>query len=358
MAISLSSIARVLGLALALAVMPGRAASLLPGGDFETGTFFGWSSSGERGGFAFVAAQSTCFSANDTTGIQLAGNFAAAVRPGSEAIATSVGTLTSAPFTAGEGIAFIALGEITQGGRAAPRFEVSILNTGGTELMTVRFNTSTVTLSLGCPSESRTRAFSTHYFSTSRFRDQNVRVQFRVAPGSDGQGNFVLVDQVIKFDTGESPIFSSLPVAVAGTSVTSNLGILMLDGSLSFDPDGQELLYEWFIDGETSPRTGRRVCVPDFAPGTTTGVTLVVSDGFHASSDSMLVGVPEPNIDGVVVSVEDFNRGDDDADRNTGRQLFDPECSEEDEGNLFPGDGGDNGTLPPDGGDNSTLPDL
>lgn len=340
---------RLIGLTLALLPLaPARPAALLPGGDFESGSFFGWTPGGVQGGVAFVAAQHTCFSANDTTGIQFSGNFAAAIRPSGEAPSGSIGTLTSAPFKAGEGIAWHALAEASAGDGLRPNFEVSILDSDGVELITVPYSTSLVGLSAGCPSEPRNRAFSTHYLSTTRFRGDDIRVQFRVAPGKPGQGNFVLVDRVVMFDEGEAPLFRSQPVAVAGTSVTSNSGILMLDGSLSFDPDGQELTYEWFFDGDVSPRRGRRVCVPDLAPGTNTAVTLFVSDGFHTSSDTMLIGVPEAQVDGVVVSTEDFNRGDPNADRSTGRQLFDPECAEEDEGLLFP-EGPDNGT-----GDNAT----
>ena len=45
------------------------AAYLLPGGDFESGDFFGWVPSSSLGGISEVVYQGTCYSGNDTTGI-------------------------------------------------------------------------------------------------------------------------------------------------------------------------------------------------------------------------------------------------------------------------------------------------
>jgi len=332
---------------------------LLTGGDFESGTLFGWAGGGENGGVAFVAANGTCFSAADTTGIRLPGNFSAAIRSNAEGDTGSVGTLTSGPFAAGDGIAFLALTESADGERSSRpnRVEVSILSEAGSELRTIPFFTSVIALANGCPSEPRNGTFSSHFVDTRQFLGENIRVQIRANTRQHGRGNFTLIDRVVLFEEGEAPIFTGRPIAVAGTSLTSN-GTFRYDASLSVSPVGRELTYLWFVDGEEQPLEGQQVCVETLEPGTQTSVTLVVSDGFNAESDTMLVAFPESDVDGIVVDSDDFNRGDEDADLNTGRELFDPECVSAQEDILFPdddtggnGDDGSNG----DTGDGSGI---
>ncbi|MDH3695567.1 MAG: hypothetical protein OER96_13465, partial [Gammaproteobacteria bacterium] len=50
---------------------------------------------------------------------------------------------------------------------------------------------------------------------------------------------------------------------------------------------------------------------------------------------------------------DDFNRGDEDADLNTGRELFDPECVAAQEEILFPDDGDTDGDENGDNGSNN-----
>jgi len=61
-------------LSLLAPAMASAQARLLFDGDFESGTFQGWIPSGEKGGFASVAAKGSCFSGNDTTAISFNGN--------------------------------------------------------------------------------------------------------------------------------------------------------------------------------------------------------------------------------------------------------------------------------------------
>ena len=218
----------------ALTTLPVHALETLFDGTFETGTFQGWTASGENGGVAFTAGKGTCYSNDDTTGIQLAGNYAALLRSGREGRKDSFGTLTSLPFESGDGIAFGALSETRDGKtiRAPINFFVRILDAdSGDTLSEHQFNTAVVRLSAGCPSKPRTAGFSAHFVDTRRYRGTNIQVQFRQSTNVGGEGFFTLVDNVIKFGPGELPIFTSQPIAKAGTSFTER-GTLRLDGSL------------------------------------------------------------------------------------------------------------------------------
>ncbi len=347
-------IARISGVFLAVWATSAAAFGLLTGGDFESGTLFGWAGGGENGGVAFVAANGTCFSSGDTTGIRLPGNFSAAIRSNAEGDTDSVGTLTSAPFSAGDGIAFLALTESADGKRSSRpnRVEVSILSESGSELRTIPFFTSVIALANGCPTEPRNGTFSSHFVDTRQFLGQTIRIQIRASTRQRGRGNFTLIDRVVLFEEGEAPIFTGRPIAVAGTSLTSN-GTFRYDASLSVSPVGRELTYLWFVDGVDAPLKGQQVCVENLEPGTETSVTLVVSDGFNAESDTMLVAFPQSDVEGIVVDNDDFNRGEEDAELNTGRELFDPECFAEQEGLLFPDDDDENGDNNGDGDNGS-----
>ncbi len=268
-----------------------NAAEPLFDGDFESGFLQGWRSSGKNGGIGTLAPAGTCFSNNDTTGLRLHGNYAGLIRSDGQGRPQAEGRLTSLIFAAGDGIAFSALTE-TSDARPADNpvsFEVRLLDTFGQPLLTQGIRTSRVQLSVGCPSTMRNATFSRHFIDTRPFRGQNIKLQFAQHTRISGHGYFTLIDDIVIFGGGETPIFEGKLTAVAGTS-TSETGALQLDGSLSLGSSGQVLSFEWSIDGEAVARTGEKVDISDLEPGTYT-VTLFVSDGTQAESDTMLLGI-------------------------------------------------------------------
>ncbi len=285
-------IARACALA-GLVAGPATAAGLLPNGDFEAGSLIGWEAQGSRDGQVDVVTAGECFSAEDTTRISLFGRHAALLRSGESGRRSSVGILTSDPFVAGDGIVFASLTGTRDGKRVVRpvAFEVRILTEDGAVLTAQPFQTSVVRLREGCPGEPRDGRFYVHYFDTRRFLDQSIRIQFRQNTNTGGIQPFTLIDQVIRFERGEAPLFTSRPQAVAGLSRTRR-DVLRLDGSSSFDPDGGPLPldYRWQIDGEEQVRVGEYPCVADLADGDYTA-TLFVNDGFHAVSDSLRFSV-------------------------------------------------------------------
>lgn len=295
---------------------PASAAGLLPNGDFEAGSLIGWAATERRDGITDLVSAGTCFSPEDTTRLTLFGNHAALVRSGPSGRRSSVGILTSDPFIAGDGIVFATLTGTRDGRRivAPVHFEVRILTPDGDPLTSQRFNTSVVRLREGCPSEPRDGRFYVHYFDTRKFLDQEIRIQFRQNTNTSGIQPFTLIDQVIKFEKGEGPLFSSKPVAVASISQTRR-GVLRLDASHSFDPDNgpQALAYTWQIDGETQFRVGEHPCVGDLSEGTYTA-TVFANDGFHAVSDSLVFEVAD---DPTVVYPGDGGESGDGGEENT-----------------------------------------
>ncbi len=135
-----------------------QAQSLLFDGDFESGTFQGWTPAGDNGGFSSLAAKGTCYSGNDTTAISfngdLANNYAALLRSNAAGDPESVARLRSDNFAAGRGILFSALSETSD---AAPSTDpvnlvVKILNSDGKVMNELPVQTAVVQLAPGCPS--------------------------------------------------------------------------------------------------------------------------------------------------------------------------------------------------------------
>lgn len=276
------------------------AASLLPNGDFESGSLLGWFGAGLDGGIADIATSGTCFSGEDTTRLTMFGSHAALVKSGPGGGRGSIGTLTSDSFIAGDGIVFAALTGTRDGERVVEpvHFEVRILNADGAPLTAQRFNTAVVRLAEGCPGEARDGRFYVHYFDTRAFRDQQIRVQFRQSTNTGGFEPFTLIDQVIVFGRGEGPLFTSKPEAVAALSSTRR-GVPRLDASHSFDADGgpAPLTFSWQIEGENLIRLGEKPCLADLADGTYQA-TLFVNDGFHAVSDSLRFEITGQSVGG------------------------------------------------------------
>ena len=77
------------------------------------------------------------------------------------------------------------------------------------------------------------------------------------------------------------------PVADAGGPYSGNVGeTITLDGSGSYDPDGDPLSYEWDVDGDgTWDLTGETVSVIYYEAGTY-NVVLKVSDGQYTDTDT------------------------------------------------------------------------
>jgi hypothetical protein len=270
------------------------AAQLLFNGDFEAGVFQGWTAGGENGGVATVAAEASCFSASDSTGLTLNGSFAALLRSNGPADRNSVGTLTSEPFAAGSGISFALLSEsIDWIPTSKPvALEVRLLDGAGQLLVSHTLaGMSVVRLKAGCPSEPRNAVFSGHYIDTGAYLGQEVRLQFRQHTNVSGYGFFTLVDDVARYDAGEVALVANRPIAVAGTSPTTG-GNVQLDGSGSIHPLGLDMTYRWYIDGETVPVTGQKVSLRDYEPGAYRAV-LYVDDGTHVAGDTLMFVVPE-----------------------------------------------------------------
>jgi len=277
-----------------LAAAPAGAQTLFPNGDFESGDLSGWSPANVNGGRSIVATEGTCFSGNDTTGIQLDGTFAALIRSNAAGDKDSVGSIISAPFTAGDAVLFYALSENRFGAKYEDPvvFVVRLEDSAGNKLMSQVVHTRVVTLNPGCPSQPNYSAPTGHVIDTRAFRGQEVRLVFRQSTRISNEGFFTLIDDVTLYGPGEVPLFPDVPVAVAGTSLDDN-GLIQLDASESFDPnDGEALTYTWYINGDTVAREGETVSVSDLDPGVHRAL-LVVNDGTHVSTDTLLYVVPD-----------------------------------------------------------------
>lgn len=273
---------------------PVFAAGPIPNGGFESGSLDNWVGGGQQGGVAEVASENYCFSGFDTTGLSLSGNYAAMLRPGIEASGGSFVTLTSAPFTAGIGVSFNALTQTMRKPRLEKmpvEFIVRILSPEGASLAELGLNTHTVTLNFGCPGLPVNGAFFTHFVDTRRFLGQPIRIEFIQRVKKPGIRLMTLIDDVTRFEAGESQVFVDRPRAVAGFSQSSG-GRLRLDGSLSTDPIGGALEYLWRVHEETFDREGEFPCIDDLPSGRHQA-TLVVSNGLSSHADDLFFVIPK-----------------------------------------------------------------
>jgi hypothetical protein len=172
--------------------------SLIPNGDFETGELSGFTASGLNDGFAMVVEEGSCFSANDTTGITLNGDFAANVRSSGPAPTDSVGILTSDLFVAGSELTFRALSENDVDAPASDpvTLEVRLLDAADNLLSSQVITTNIVTLQSPCGGAPINGTFSTHAIPTTGFLGESIRVQFRQHTNVSGKGFFTLVDDI------------------------------------------------------------------------------------------------------------------------------------------------------------------
>lgn len=172
--------------------------------DFESGNAARWELGGENDGYAEVVQEGECFSANNSLGVQLNGNYALNVRSAVSARTNSVGVATSPAFTLGRAVAFRGLSENDD---AAPvedpvTLEVRILDAAGKVLHSQVVKTNVVTLSPGTSrqgcliGELRNGDFSLHAVDTSAFEGKQGRVEFRQHTNRRGKGFFTLIDDV------------------------------------------------------------------------------------------------------------------------------------------------------------------
>lgn len=178
------------------------AAYLLPGGDFESGDFFGWVPSSSLGGISEVVYQGTCYSGNDTTGISFFGDAAAKLRSNEGGQIESGASITSEVFTAGSAISFAALSEVPFG--QSSEHAVSLLDVDDNEIMSHRIErTGSAVLTPGCPNAPANGEFTGHLIDTNLFEGQEVKVRFKQSTNRAGFGLFTLVDDVFVYEPVE-----------------------------------------------------------------------------------------------------------------------------------------------------------
>lgn len=134
----------------------------------------------------------------------------------------------------------------------------------------------------------------------------------------------VMADMLFYYSAAVLPaIIANKPVADAGVDQTG-IAIgddVILDGSASFDPNGDTLTYEWAItlkpEGSTAVLSSTTVTSPTFTTDTAGSytVTLTVNDGHFGDTDSMVITVDAATIPstlkktGQTISYADFDDG-------------------------------------------------
>lgn len=111
------------------------------------------------------------------------------------------------------------------------------------------------------------------------------------------------------------------PIADAGDDLEAHVGdLVVLDGSDSYDPDGDTITYEWTqVSGADVELTGADGSAPTFAALEASELIfeLEVSDGQEASTDQVKVTVLAMGDDDSVDDDDDDNGDDDDDDDST-----------------------------------------
>lgn len=194
-------------------------------GNFETGDLAGWLSGGINGGFTTVVEEGTLFSAYNTLGLTLNGDFALNIRSSGPAPINSIGILTSDFFIAGSWISFSALSENSDDVPIADSvsFSVNILDTVGNILLSQAVTPNLVTLGW---SESRDGIFSTHKIDTSVFAGQTVQLEFQQHTNVQGSGFFTLIDDIVNQPANPAP--------EPATITLMGLGLIVLGGGRKF----------------------------------------------------------------------------------------------------------------------------
>ena len=101
--------------------------------------------------------------------------------------------------------------------------------------------------------------------------------------GSDASSNAVL-------QVNSPPVADASATTPLVISVNSSNATVVLNGSLSFDPDGDSLQYYWYQTGALNPLATGIVAVVTLPVGTNL-ITLLVNDGLASNQDTITVEV-------------------------------------------------------------------
>lgn len=257
-------------------------------GNFESGNLNGWSIVSDNEAKVLIVEKGSCFSANDTSKINIRGKYSALLRANNKGDENSTAILRSSAFNAGDGFAFIAVSESIKAlkDKEPTKLIVEVLEASSeTVLVSQIFSTGQAILNRGCPSNGVQGHFSAHYFSTKAFQGQGIKIQFKQSTRIKGSAFFTLIDQVVLFNQGEQPSFHSRPHAQAGMQLTS-FGTPMLSSQGSFDTDQKlfDLAYSWYVDDTIFELANP--CIENLDNGNHSAI-LYVNDGRHAISDTV-----------------------------------------------------------------------
>ena len=115
---------------------------------------------------------------------------------------------------------------------------------------------------------------------------------------NDGTVNSTAKQVVITVNNNNKP-----PVANAGTNITLNSrGQVALDGSGSYDPDGDPLTYRWTVSNQVLTGVRPLYTAPYVEVTTNYTVTLIVNDGKTDSAPSEIVITVRPSINSAPVA--------------------------------------------------------
>ena len=119
---------------------------------------------------------------------------------------------------------------------------------------------------------------------------------------SDGcfEAETIIVDLTVDPIVDVVPPANRAPTANAGDNATVDAGMsVMLDGSGSMDPDGDNLTYAWALaapEGSTAVLADADMAMPSFTTDVVGAyvVELTVSDGEYSDSDSVTISAVDP----------------------------------------------------------------
>ena len=277
-----------------------HAAKLFNNGDFESSNLAPWSDKSVGEGSVKQISTTNCFAGLDIHSLSIRGEKVAVLSVAANTPLNANAILLSDAFTAGDGIAFIALAATVNEVEAGlhPSLKVEIVDAHNEKsIVKQMLIPNHARLEAGCtpqamPVPGKTTQFSSHYFSTQAYSGQKIRIQFSLAADKHAAMSFVFIDQVVNFAQGEQPLFYSRPYAQAGLQKTSS-GMPYLNAMGSFDPDQapSALRYTWYINDRNFD--GPKPCLTDLDQGNYHAV-LYVNDSHYVISDDAWFFVAAP----------------------------------------------------------------